>query len=50
MYAGSSTSAVMGHIGLNRRIAQMCEEEKLDLKDLAGLYKDSNLFYIKNQK
>nr|DAF67429.1 MAG TPA: REPLICATION INITIATION PROTEIN [Inoviridae sp.] len=50
MYAGRSTSAVMGHIGLNRRIAQMCEEEKLDLKDLAGLYKDSNLYYIKKEK
>lgn len=50
MYAGSSSSAVMGHIGLNRRIAQMCEEEKLDLKDLAGLYKDSNQFYIKKEK
>lgn len=50
MYSGSSTSAVMGHIGLNRRIAQMCEEEKLDFTDLAGLYKDSNLFYIKKEK
>lgn len=47
LYMGTSTASVYGTIGLNNKIAQMCEEEGIDPKDLAGLQKIGNFYFIK---
>ena len=47
IYFGTSSSSVLGNIGLRQRLSQMLEEEKLSLDDLPGLMIDNSNYFLK---